>query len=44
VYTGEHYVIDAIIGALYALVAWWLVQWVLESRRSLRPAPEPGPS
>jgi hypothetical protein len=33
VYTGEHYVVDAIIGALYALVAWWLVQWVLESRR-----------
>jgi membrane-associated phospholipid phosphatase len=44
VYTGEHYVIDAIIGALYAYVAWRLVQWVLESRRNLRPAPEPGPS
>jgi hypothetical protein len=40
VYTGEHYVVDAIIGALYALVAWWLVQRVLESRRGLRATPE----
>jgi PAP2 superfamily len=44
VYTGEHYVIDAIIGALYAFVAWWLVQWVLESRRGPRAAPEASPS
>jgi hypothetical protein len=33
VYTGEHYLVDAVIGAIYALVAWWLVQWALGSRR-----------
>jgi len=36
VYTGEHYLVDAIIGALYALVAWWLVQWAVGARRSAR--------
>ena len=42
VYTGEHYLVDAIIGALYALVAWWLVQWALGAtrRRSAELAPE----
>jgi hypothetical protein len=38
VYTGEHYLVDAIIGALYALVAWWLVQWAVGARRRA-PAP-----
>src|SRR5206468_3446450 len=39
VYTGEHYLIDAIIGALYALVAWWVLQRLTASRRhSLSPA------
>jgi hypothetical protein len=33
VYTGEHYLIDAIVGALYALGAWWLLQRVLTTRR-----------
>jgi PAP2 superfamily len=33
VYTGEHYLVDAIIGALYALLAWWLVQWAVGARR-----------
>ena len=33
VYTGEHYLVDAIIGAVYALVAWWLVQWAVGARR-----------
>ena len=37
VYTGEHYVIDAVIGVVYALGAWWLVQRALEGRRE-RPA------
>jgi PAP2 superfamily len=36
VYTGEHYLVDAIIGALYALVAWWLVQWAVGARRRTR--------
>jgi hypothetical protein len=29
VYTGEHYVVDALAGALYAVAAWRLVQWTL---------------
>jgi len=37
VYTGEHYLVDAIIGALYAFVAWWLVQWALGANRRRRP-------
>ena len=36
VYTGEHYLVDAIIGALYALVAWWLVQWAMGAQRRVR--------
>ena len=36
VYTGEHYLVDAIIGALYALVAWWLVQWAVGARQRAR--------
>jgi hypothetical protein len=36
VYTGEHYLVDAIIGALYALAAWWLVQWAVGARRRAR--------
>jgi PAP2 superfamily len=36
VYTGEHYLVDAIIGAVYALVAWWLVQWAAGARQRSR--------
>jgi PAP2 superfamily protein len=36
VYTGEHYLVDAIIGALYALAAWWLVQWAVGARQARR--------
>jgi hypothetical protein len=36
VYTGEHYLVDAIIGAIYALVAWCLVQWALGARQRTR--------
>jgi hypothetical protein len=36
VYTGEHYLVDAIIGAVYALVAWWLVQWAVGARQRAR--------
>lgn len=31
VYTGEHYVVDALAGALYAVVAWALVQRALRT-------------
>jgi hypothetical protein len=40
VYTGEHYAVDAIVGVLYALGAWWLVQAATGSRRQ---APTPAP-
>jgi hypothetical protein len=33
VYTGDHYIVDAIAGAVYALLAWWVV------RRFLGPEP-----
>ena len=32
VYTGEHYVVDALVGFLYGAVAWWLVQLALRPR------------
>lgn len=32
VYTGEHYVVDALVGGLYAAAAWWLVQRALAPR------------
>jgi hypothetical protein len=38
VYTGEHYLIDAIVGIVYAFVAWWLLQLAFGARRALRPA------
>jgi PAP2 superfamily len=41
VYTGEHYLVDALIGALYAVVAWWLVQWAMGATRRRRPALAP---
>jgi PAP2 superfamily len=34
VYTGEHYLVDALVGFLYAVVAWWLLQLVLGARRT----------
>jgi|RhiMethySRZTD1v2_1073278.scaffolds.fasta_scaffold06780_11 PAP2 superfamily protein len=37
VYTGEHYLVDAILGAVYALAAWWLLQWAVGARRRARP-------
>ena len=30
VYTGEHYLVDALAGALYGVVAWLLVRRLLE--------------
>jgi PAP2 superfamily len=38
VYTGEHYLIDAIVGAVYAFAAWWLLQLAFGAKRALRPA------
>ena len=29
VYMGEHYLFDAVVGVLYALVAWFSVRWLL---------------
>jgi hypothetical protein len=26
VHTGEHYLVDAVVGVFYALAAWWLLQ------------------
>jgi PAP2 superfamily len=44
VYTGEHYLIDAIVGIVYAFVAWWLLQLAFGPKRALRTvAPEPAP-
>jgi hypothetical protein len=37
VYTGEHYLVDAILGAVYALAAWWLLQRAVGARRRARP-------
>jgi PAP2 superfamily len=43
VYTGEHYVADAMVGVAYALAASWLVRRALRgSRRERRPEPAPG--
>ncbi len=33
VYTGEHYLVDALVGCLYALGAWWLLHAVLRTGR-----------
>jgi hypothetical protein len=33
VYTGEHYVVDGIVGGVYALAAWWLLQRALRAGR-----------
>jgi hypothetical protein len=38
VYTGEHYLIDALVGIVYAFAAWWLMQLAFGARRALRPA------
>jgi hypothetical protein len=47
VYTGEHYVIDALIGFGFGFAAWWIVQWALSAGRTplaVSPAPaEPVP-
>jgi hypothetical protein len=41
VYTGEHYFVDALLGVVYALGAWWLLQRVLGTQpvSVLRPEP-----
>jgi membrane-associated phospholipid phosphatase len=47
VYTGEHYVFDILVGFVFALGAWWLVQWALRAGRAERPlttAVEPAPA
>jgi hypothetical protein len=31
VYTGEHYFVDALVGGVYALAAWWILQRVLQA-------------
>jgi hypothetical protein len=40
VYTGEHYLIDAIVGIAYAFAAWWLLQLAFGAKRAL-PAAAP---
>jgi hypothetical protein len=35
VYTGEHYLIDAIVGVVYALAAWWLMHRVARGGAAL---------
>jgi hypothetical protein len=42
VYTGEHYLVDALVGIVYAFVAWWLLQLAFGAKRALRTA-APGP-
>ena len=37
VYAGEHYVVDAIVGAVYAGVAWLIVMLALRSRPAAQP-------
>jgi hypothetical protein len=37
VYTGEHYLIDAVVGVVYAFAAWWLLQLAFGARRALKP-------
>jgi PAP2 superfamily len=42
VYTGEHYVADALVGAVYAAAAWWIVARALGSEReAARVSPPP---
>jgi len=41
VYAGEHYLIDALVGFVYAVVAWWLLQLVLGARSARQPAEAP---
>jgi hypothetical protein len=38
VYTGEHYLVDALVGAVYALAAWWIVQRALGAASVRAPA------
>jgi hypothetical protein len=37
VYTGEHYLVDALVGGVYAIAAWWLVQRALCVGREAEP-------
>ena len=36
VYSGEHYVVDVLLGWIYAVVAWYGVRWSFERWRSRR--------
>ena len=40
VYSGEHYVVDALVGFVFAGVAWWLVQLALRPRGGRAPQPD----
>jgi hypothetical protein len=42
VYTGEHYLIDGLVGVVYAFAAWWLLQLAFGAKRVLRPAESRG--
>jgi hypothetical protein len=41
VYTGEHYLVDALVGVVYAFAAWWLLQLAFGAKRALRSAAAP---
>ena len=41
VYTGEHYLVDAVAGVVYAFAAWWLLQLAFGAKRALRPTEAP---
>jgi hypothetical protein len=41
VYTGEHYLIDALVGVVYAFAAWWLLQLAFGAKRALRQTAAP---
>jgi hypothetical protein len=44
VYTGEHYLIDAVVGVVYAFAAWWLVQRVFGMAKRSPAAPQVAPA
>ena len=40
VYTGEHYLIDGVVGVVYAFAAWWLIQRVFGMAKRSQPTPQ----
>jgi membrane-associated phospholipid phosphatase len=49
VYTGEHYVVDILLGWLYAVVVYFVGTWLMDrwaARRAAKPVkpPEPAPA